>query len=101
MALLRRMIGYGLKFHVSILAGAIIIRADLLVVNYFRGAAEAGVYSVASQFALLLMLLPGRDCDTAFSARYRRTGCARRDHLPGHALHDIHHVSLLSGGGSV
>ncbi|HEX6716188.1 MAG TPA: polysaccharide biosynthesis C-terminal domain-containing protein [Pyrinomonadaceae bacterium] len=59
MALLRRMIGYGLKFHISILAGAIIIRADLLVVNHFRGAAEAGVYSVASQFALLLMLLPG------------------------------------------
>jgi O-antigen/teichoic acid export membrane protein len=58
-ALLRRMIIYGLKFHVSILAGAIIIRADLLVVNHFRGAAEAGVYSVASQFALLLMLLPG------------------------------------------
>jgi len=58
-ALLRRMIFYGLKFHVSILAGAIIVRADLLVVNHFRGAAEAGVYSVASQFALLLMLLPG------------------------------------------
>lgn len=58
MALLRRMITYGLKFHVSIMAGAIIIRADLLVVNHFRGAAEAGVYSVASQFALLLMLLP-------------------------------------------
>src|SRR5215212_8286314 len=58
-ALLRRMIFYGLKFHISILAGAIIIRADLLVVNHFRGAAEAGVYSVASQFALMLMLLPG------------------------------------------
>jgi O-antigen/teichoic acid export membrane protein len=58
-ALLRRMITYGLKFHISILAGAIIIRADLLVVNHFRGSAEAGVYSVASQFALLLMLLPG------------------------------------------
>ena len=43
LALLRRMIFYGLKFHVSILAGAIIIRADLLVVNHFRGAAEAGV----------------------------------------------------------
>jgi len=57
--LLRRMITYGLKFHISIIAAAIIIRADLLVVNHFRGAAEAGVYSVASQFALLLMLLPG------------------------------------------
>lgn len=58
-ALLRRMIVYGLKFHVSILAGAIMLRADLLVVNHFRGPAEAGVYSVASQFGLLLMLLPG------------------------------------------
>lgn len=58
-ALLVRMIGYGIKFHVSILAGAIIFRADLLVVNHFRGTVEAGVYSVASQFGLLLMLLPG------------------------------------------
>lgn len=57
-ALLRRMIGYGLKFHVSVLVGAIIVRGDLLVVNHFRGAAEAGVYSVATQFSLLLMLLP-------------------------------------------
>jgi O-antigen/teichoic acid export membrane protein len=59
MALLRRMIQYGIKFHISILVGAIIIRADLLVVNHFRGASEAGVYSVASQFGLMLMLLPG------------------------------------------
>lgn len=58
LAFLRRMISYGIRFHVSILAGAIILRADLLVVNHFRGAAEAGVYSVASQFAMMLMLLP-------------------------------------------
>lgn len=58
-ALLRRMITYGLKFHISVLAGAIIFRADLLVVNLIRGPAEAGVYSVATQFSLLLMLLPG------------------------------------------
>jgi O-antigen/teichoic acid export membrane protein len=54
-----RMIRYGIKFHISILAGALIFRADLLVVNYFRGAAEAGVYSVASQVAMMLMVLPG------------------------------------------
>ena len=59
LALLRRMIGYGIKFHVAILAGAIMLRVDLLVVNHFRGPEETGVYSVASQFALLLMLLPG------------------------------------------
>ena len=57
-SLLARMIRYGLKFHVSILAGAIIFRADLLVVNHFRGPDEAGVYSVATQFGMLLMLLP-------------------------------------------
>jgi O-antigen/teichoic acid export membrane protein len=59
LSLFRRMLGYGFKFHVSILAGALIFRADLLVVNHFRGAAEAGVYSVTSQVALMLMLLPG------------------------------------------
>ncbi len=57
--LLGRMLGYGLKFHISILAGALMFRADLLVVNHYRGAAEAGVYSVAAQVGMLLMLLPG------------------------------------------
>ena len=58
-SLLARMIRYGFKFHISILAGALIFRADLLVVNHFSGANEAGVYSVATQFGMLLMLLPG------------------------------------------
>lgn len=54
-----RMIRYGLKFHVAILAGALIFRADLFVVNFYRGRAETGVYSVASQVGMMLMLLPG------------------------------------------
>ncbi len=58
-SLLARMVRYGIKFHIATLAGAIIFRADLLVVNHFHGAAEAGVYSVATQFGMLLMLLPG------------------------------------------
>jgi O-antigen/teichoic acid export membrane protein len=57
--LLKRMMKYGVKFHVATLAGLLIFRADLLVVNHFRGAAEAGVYSVASQVAMMLMVLPG------------------------------------------
>ena len=57
-SLLARMIRYGIKFHIAILAGAIILRVDVFVVNYFRGAGEAGVYSVATQFGMLLMLLP-------------------------------------------
>jgi len=57
--LFRRMTSYAVKFYISILASVIIIRADLLIVNHFRGPSEAGVYSVASQLATLLMLLPG------------------------------------------
>ena len=56
--LLKQTLRYGGKFYVSIMAGAIIIRADLLIVNHFRGAAEAGVYSVASQVGNLLLTLP-------------------------------------------
>lgn len=57
--LLKRMARYGMKFHVAGLAYLLIFRADLLIVNHFRGEAEAGGYSVASQMAVLLMMLPG------------------------------------------
>ncbi|HWT02298.1 MAG TPA: flippase [Pyrinomonadaceae bacterium] len=53
-----RMMRYGVKSHVASLAAVLIFRADILVVNLFRGAGEAGVYSVASQVALMLFLLP-------------------------------------------
>jgi O-antigen/teichoic acid export membrane protein len=58
-SLLKRMLGYGVKFYVSIMASVVIFRADLLIVNHFRGAGEAGVYAVASQVSFLLMMLPG------------------------------------------
>ena len=57
--LFKRMARYGIKAHVSVVAAMLLFRADLLIVNHFRGAAEAGVYAVASQFAMMLMLLPG------------------------------------------
>jgi O-antigen/teichoic acid export membrane protein len=56
--LLNAMLRYGVKFYISIMAGAIIFRADVLIVNRFRGVAEAGVYAVASQFSFLLLMLP-------------------------------------------
>jgi O-antigen/teichoic acid export membrane protein len=56
--LFQRMLGTGVKFYIAIVAGLIIVRADLLIVNHFRGKAEAGVYAVASQLANLLMVLP-------------------------------------------
>jgi O-antigen/teichoic acid export membrane protein len=57
--LLGTMLRYGVKFYVSILAGLLIFRIDLLFVNHFRGASEAGVYAVAAQVSFLLMMLPG------------------------------------------
>jgi O-antigen/teichoic acid export membrane protein len=56
--LFSRMMRYGVKSHVSALAALLIFRADLLVVNLFRGAGEAGVYSVAAQVGTMLFLLP-------------------------------------------
>ena len=56
--LFRQMIRYSFKFHVSVVAGIVVLRADLLLVNHFRGATEAGPYAVASQIGSLLLLLP-------------------------------------------
>jgi O-antigen/teichoic acid export membrane protein len=52
-------ITYGLKFYIPLVTAILIFRVDLLIVNHFRGAAEAGVYAVASQVANLLTMLPG------------------------------------------
>lgn len=57
-SLFRRILPYGIKFYVSLLAGVIILRADLLLVNHFRGAAEAGPYAIAAQIGNLMLLLP-------------------------------------------
>jgi O-antigen/teichoic acid export membrane protein len=57
--LFKRMLRYGLKFHVANLSWIVILRADLLIVNHFRSTEEAGVYAVATQMSSLLLLLPG------------------------------------------
>jgi O-antigen/teichoic acid export membrane protein len=57
--LLRHTISYGLRFCIPLMAAILIFRVDLLIVNHFRGAAEAGVYAVASQVANLLTMVPG------------------------------------------
>jgi len=57
--LFQKTIRYGLKFSIPVMAAILIFRVDLLIVNHFRGAAEAGVYAVASQVANLLLMMPG------------------------------------------
>lgn len=56
--LLRRMLAYGFRSYLSCLFAYLIIRSDMLLVNYFLGAAQAGVYSVAVNLADLLMVFP-------------------------------------------
>lgn len=51
-------IRYGIKFHICLVAGLLILRGDLLIVNHFRGAQEAGVYAIAGQMGNLILLLP-------------------------------------------
>src|SRR5437870_1267696 len=53
-SLFGRMMRYAAKMHLQTVAGLLLFRSDLLIVKYFRGASEAGVYAVASQVGLLL-----------------------------------------------
>ena len=57
-SLLTTMLQYAVKGYVLWIATFLVYRLDLIIVNYFRGAAEASVYAVASQCALLLLLIP-------------------------------------------
>jgi len=57
-ALFREMIRYGGRVYVACLLAFLVIRSDMLLVNFFRGTPEAGVYSIAVQIADTLLLLP-------------------------------------------
>jgi O-antigen/teichoic acid export membrane protein len=88
-ALLKRMLAYGLKFYVCIFAGFIIFRLDLLIVNRFRGAQDAGVYAIASQFSFLLIMLPGVIASLLFPR------VASRDEPAAYAVEVTRHTSLI------
>jgi O-antigen/teichoic acid export membrane protein len=57
-ALARRMLTYGFRAYVAILASFLVIRLDLLLVNGYLGAHEAGLYSVAATVADGMYVLP-------------------------------------------
>ncbi len=52
------MVGYGFRIYVATLAGFLVIRMDMFLVNGFLGAAEAGRYAVAVALADGMALLP-------------------------------------------
>jgi len=56
--LLRKMVGYGIKPYLANFFSFLMIRSDMLLVNYFKGANSSGIYSIAVNFADLLYLLP-------------------------------------------
>ena len=55
---LGRMLAFGLRSYVSCLLAFLIIRSDMLLVNYFLGTAQAGVYAVAVNLTDLLLIFP-------------------------------------------
>jgi len=57
-ALARRMLTYGLRAYLAVLASFLVIRLDLLLVNAYIGAHEAGLYSVTATIADGLFVLP-------------------------------------------
>ena len=99
--LLKKMLKYGAKFYVSILAGVVIFRADLLIVNHFRGGSEAGVYAIAAQVSFLLMMLPGVIAALLFPRVASFQDPQRRVRDPGYAtcfVRDGDHVHRSAAG---
>jgi O-antigen/teichoic acid export membrane protein len=88
--LLRHTINYGLRFCIPLMAAILIFRVDLLIVNHFRGAAEAGVYAVASQFSNLLTMVPG----VIAMLLYPRVA-SYQDPRGGFAIQVTRHVSFM------
>lgn len=56
--LLGNMLWYGFRSYLSSLFAFLIIRSDMLLVNYFLGAAQAGIYAIAVSLADLLLVFP-------------------------------------------
>jgi O-antigen/teichoic acid export membrane protein len=84
------MLAYGLKFYVSIFAGFVIFRADLLIVNRFRGAQAAGVYAIATQFSLMLIMLPA----VIASLLFPRVA-SREDETAAYTVEVTRHTSFI------
>jgi O-antigen/teichoic acid export membrane protein len=57
-SLFKQMIRYGFKAYLAAIFSFLVIRFDILMVNYFLGPNNAGVYSIAVQIADLLYILP-------------------------------------------
>jgi O-antigen/teichoic acid export membrane protein len=57
-ALFKSHIRYGLKAYVAALFAFIVLRVDLLIIQYILGAEQAGFYSIAVSMSDLIFLIP-------------------------------------------
>src|SRR5262249_37560772 len=49
----------GLRAYPALVLGFLVVKSDILMLRLFRGPAETGVYSIASQLVDIAMILPG------------------------------------------
>jgi len=56
--LLKKALNYGFKICLAGIFAFLILRVDLYMVNFFKGIAEAGFYSLASTFGDVFLILP-------------------------------------------
>ncbi len=54
----KKALSYGFKICLAIIFSFLILRVDLYMVNFFKGATEAGFYSLASSFGDIFFILP-------------------------------------------
>jgi O-antigen/teichoic acid export membrane protein len=57
-ALARRVLTYGFRVYLALIASFLVIRLDLLLVNGYLGSREAGLYSVAATIADGMFVIP-------------------------------------------
>jgi len=55
---LKKSLNYGLKICLTGIFALLILRVDLYMVNFFKGMAEAGFYSLACSFGDIFLILP-------------------------------------------
>ena len=55
---LKKALNYGFKICLTGIFALLILRVDLYMVNFFKGMAEAGFYSLASSFGNVFFILP-------------------------------------------
>lgn len=57
-ALFQQALDYGLRIYLATIFSTLVLKADLYMVNFFRGPTEAGLYSLVSSFGDVFFLLP-------------------------------------------